>query len=172
MQFSERAGRAAWIGIAVLFTGCVELTQLDLSAPTPDAGPTDAPDSGMLPAGGSGGSGGSGGQGAMDAGADATVGPTDTCRPNPDETDEVCPQICPELCNGQDDDCDQHIDEGTPACMLAHAVSSCTQDGCQVDDCEPYYADCDANPANGCEVALRSDTDHCGACDIACSADN
>jgi len=172
MQFSERAGRAAWIGFALMFAGCVELTQLDVHVPAVDAGSMDTQDSGPLPMGGSGGSGGSGGQGGMDAGPDAAVAPTDTCRPNPDTEDEVCPEICPETCNGEDDDCDQRIDEGTPACVLPNATASCSDDGCQIDDCDAFYADCDADPANGCEASLRSDTSHCGACETACSAEH
>jgi len=56
MQFSERAGRAAWIGFALMFAGCVELTQLDVHVPAVDAGSMDTQDSGPLPMGGSGGS--------------------------------------------------------------------------------------------------------------------
>lgn len=34
--------------------------------------------------------------------------------------------------------------------------------------CPAHFADCDLNPANGCEVNLQSDVTHCGQCDRAC----
>jgi hypothetical protein len=34
--------------------------------------------------------------------------------------------------------------------------------------CEQGYSDCDGNPANGCEVNLTEDADHCGACGTSC----
>ena len=37
--------------------------------------------------------------------------------------------------------------------------------------CDPGYADCDGNPANGCETNLDTDTGNCGSCGTACSVD-
>lgn len=37
--------------------------------------------------------------------------------------------------------------------------------------CEAGRADCDGDPANGCEVDLQSSSDHCGECSRACHAD-
>lgn len=37
--------------------------------------------------------------------------------------------------------------------------------------CGPDTADCDMNPANGCEASLKS-TQHCGACDAPCQLAN
>ncbi|MDY7232701.1 CARDB domain-containing protein [Hyalangium rubrum] len=34
--------------------------------------------------------------------------------------------------------------------------------------CPQGYANCDGNPANGCEVDLTSDADHCGTCGTTC----
>jgi hypothetical protein len=36
-------------------------------------------------------------------------------------------------------------------------------------DCPPGYANCDGNPANGCETSLRSNPRHCGACGRRCT---
>ena len=36
--------------------------------------------------------------------------------------------------------------------------------------CPPGYKDCDGAPTNGCEAALGSDTDNCGACGNVCPA--
>lgn len=35
-------------------------------------------------------------------------------------------------------------------------------------ECAPDTADCNLDPADGCEVQLARDGDHCGACDLAC----
>ncbi|WP_224369607.1 hypothetical protein [Hyalangium versicolor] len=34
--------------------------------------------------------------------------------------------------------------------------------------CAPGYANCDGNPANGCEVNLTEDPNHCGTCSTSC----
>lgn len=36
--------------------------------------------------------------------------------------------------------------------------------------CAVGFADCDGDPGNGCEIDLRSDPRHCGACETACTA--
>jgi hypothetical protein len=51
---------------------------------------------------------------------------------------------------------------------VANGVGSC-RDGECVLDCNRHYADCDLDPATGCEVNLESDTMHCGACEVVCS---
>jgi hypothetical protein len=38
--------------------------------------------------------------------------------------------------------------------------------------CNPGFADCDGNPANGCEVNLNADPTHCGSCTKSCSVAN
>lgn len=48
-----------------------------------------------------------------------------------------------------------------PAC----AGASCTDKGC-----EPYFADCDKDPKNGCEVNLTRDAKNCYACGNVCTA--
>lgn len=55
----------------------------------------------------------------------------------------------------------------------AAADASNTPDVTDVTDaadssCPPGYADCDGNPANGCEVDTRTNTNHCAACRHAC----
>lgn len=55
-----------------------------------------------------------------------------------------------EICDGRDQDCDGEIDEG--------GVCS---------ECGPGLADCDGDPANGCEADLRA-AETCGACDVRC----
>ncbi|AKF07989.1 MopE-related protein [Sandaracinus amylolyticus] len=43
--------------------------------------------------------------------------------------------------------------------------SSCVAGRCT---CDAGFADCDANPATGCEVDTRTDSSHCGACRNVC----
>ena len=47
------------------------------------------------------------------------------------------------------------------------AVAGCSDGACTLT-CLSTYGDCDANTANGCEVALRTDARHCGACGNLC----
>ncbi len=55
-------------------------------------------------------------------------------------------------------------------CELPHAsVNACAAGVCVVGACDAGFADCDGNPANGCEVEVRgADVNNCGACGLAC----
>ncbi|MFO0609192.1 MAG: hypothetical protein U0324_38870 [Polyangiales bacterium] len=55
------------------------------------------------------------------------------------------------------------------ACSLPNATAACGAGACVVAACNPGFADCDRNPANGCEVNLNTDPARCGACITACS---
>jgi len=48
--------------------------------------------------------------------------------------------------------------------------SSCVEGPAYTTPCAMGYADCDGNPANGCEVNLTEDANHCGACGTSCQA--
>jgi hypothetical protein len=54
-------------------------------------------------------------------------------------------------------------------CSLDHAAYYCKNGQCTIGNCIPLYADCDKNPANGCEVDTYDDPDNCGSCGIKCS---
>lgn len=54
-------------------------------------------------------------------------------------------------------------------CTIAHGKGSCSASKCGVASCEPPYADCDKNAANGCETDTSSNDTSCGACGVACS---
>jgi hypothetical protein len=58
------------------------------------------------------------------------------------------------------------------ACAFANAGAACANGACAMGSCHAGFADCDGNPANGCEVALASDAAHCGACNTQCSTDH
>ncbi|MEY4578087.1 MAG: hypothetical protein RL701_2790, partial [Pseudomonadota bacterium] len=55
---------------------------------------------------------------------------------------------------------------GCPALPRTARVS-CERGTCAVGTCEAGYADCDADPSNGCEVDLNT-FDDCGACGASC----
>lgn len=50
----------------------------------------------------------------------------------------------------------------------ANLVITCTAGVCGKGGCVQGYADCDANPANGCEAKLSADPRNCGACGVVC----
>jgi hypothetical protein len=57
------------------------------------------------------------------------------------------------------------------ACALPHATPSCDAGACAVGSCDLGFADCDGNPANGCETDLSS-TASCGSCGLSCALPN
>jgi hypothetical protein len=52
-----------------------------------------------------------------------------------------------------------------------NATSVCTGGTCGIR-CGAGFADCDMNPANGCEVDTSASTMHCGRCGNVCSSNN
>ncbi len=50
------------------------------------------------------------------------------------------------------------------ACSLPNATPTCASGACAIAACNAGFADCDRNPANGCEVNLATDVNNCGAC--------
>jgi hypothetical protein len=53
-------------------------------------------------------------------------------------------------------------------CSLPNATAACAAGVCRIATCNTGYADCDANPANGCEVNLQADARNCGRCGTTC----
>jgi len=51
----------------------------------------------------------------------------------------------------------------------AHAAATCTEGVCGMGPCAAGWADCDGDPANGCETALDT-LANCGACGAGCAA--
>ncbi len=56
------------------------------------------------------------------------------------------------------------------ACALPNAVAGCAGGACVVAACSAGFADCDGQAGNGCEVDLRSNATHCGACGVRCAS--
>lgn len=98
------------------------------------------------------------GDAAIDAGTDADVGDSGTCLPTA------------EACNGDDDDCDERVDEGSTICPqnTPFAVSACTTESrvtrCRVVACFSSRLDCDATPE--CETKVT--VENCGGCETTC----
>ncbi len=55
-------------------------------------------------------------------------------------------------------------------CQNANGSAACTNGAC-VPTCSADWGDCDADPNNGCETSLTANPAHCGACGVACLAD-
>ncbi len=53
-------------------------------------------------------------------------------------------------------------------CRVADGVAACTAGACAVARCNAGFADCNGDPADGCEVTLASNTSNCGSCGRAC----
>jgi hypothetical protein len=91
---------------------------------------------------------------------------------------------CSLVCAGGKADCDSNVTNGCEAdlgnaatcgscrnnCNQLANVMSATCDGgtCKALMCRPGFADCNGDPADGCERSLTSATD-CGACNRACA---
>ena len=103
-----------------------------------------------------------------------------------DDNDGDTYSTAAELCDGDDNDCDESIDEDFDLmtemsnCGSCGAVcdpentdeAACLEGVCSIVTCAEGFADCDGDVSNGCEAELANSMDHCGACDSACALDN
>ena len=73
-----------------------------------------------------------------------------------------CGVVCPQgqICKGGGCTC--------PMCNIPNASAKCINNMCVFDACNPGFADCDNNTANGCEVDLNNDGKNCSACGMTC----
>jgi len=55
-------------------------------------------------------------------------------------------------------------------CLFANATPQCNQGTCEIAECTIGFADCNGDPADGCEVNVGTDPEHCSACDNVCIA--
>ncbi|MFO0630999.1 MAG: hypothetical protein U0325_35970 [Polyangiales bacterium] len=60
---------------------------------------------------------------------------------------------------------------GNACPAVAHASATCAAGRCGFT-CAAGFADCDGDPANGCEADTRTSLAHCGACGRACGVAN
>ncbi|MBK9000918.1 MAG: hypothetical protein IPM35_34795 [Myxococcales bacterium] len=90
---------------------------------------------------------------------------------------------CDLICNPGFGNCDNNIDNGCEtdlnahvsncgscgnACPSANGTPTCVAGKCATGGCSTGYADCDGNPANGCETGTTTDPSHCGTCTTVC----
>lgn len=54
-------------------------------------------------------------------------------------------------------------------CNFANAVGTCSAGSCSIAACNPGFANCNNNSADGCEVQLQSDPANCGGCAVLCN---
>jgi hypothetical protein len=54
------------------------------------------------------------------------------------------------------------------SCNLPNATESCATGTCTITACDMDRGDCNAMPADGCEVDLTRNDMHCGMCGNAC----
>ena len=60
-----------------------------------------------------------------------------------------------EVCNGQDDNCNDVVDEQPEAaCTAANAIAACVEGVCRLTGCNPGFGDCNGSAADGCEAML------------------
>ena len=57
-------------------------------------------------------------------------------------------------------------------CTVANGTAACTAGACSVGACNSGFANCDNNPANGCEVFIFTNVNNCGGCGNVCSLPN
>jgi hypothetical protein len=91
-------------------------------------------------------------------------------------TNSVCGFACNanyHVCNGACADSTSVNSCGTSCtpCQVANATPACTGGNCAIAMCNAGYADCDGNPATGCEASLNSPS-HCGSCTNVCNLPN
>ncbi|MDO9019896.1 MAG: hypothetical protein Q8S73_24755 [Deltaproteobacteria bacterium] len=66
---------------------------------------------------------------------------------------------------------DPHCGACGNRCSFAHAAASCADGRCVMGACDRDFADCNASPADGCEVNIAvGDATHCGGCGRRCPA--
>src|SRR5439155_9544149 len=52
----------------------------------------------------------------------------------------------------------------SPCALPNVSTYTCTAGVCGINVCKSTFADCDFDPANGCEISTSSDPNHCGGC--------
>lgn len=100
---------------------------------------------------------------------DAEAGPADADASIPTPGCDAGERLCNGLCVRSDDPLYGCGGPTCTACAEAHATAACRSGKCVVGACDPGYADCNANPADGCEGDLSLATS-CGACNAVCPA--
>jgi hypothetical protein len=75
-------------------------------------------------------------------------------------------------CEANTDSSLSHCGGCNQSCNLANGSESCVSGTCTLNGCDPGFANCDSNPANGCEINTNTNLSHCGACGALCALPN
>lgn len=161
MRSRRRSGLVALVAGAAAVAGCNaildnkpadELVTEEAGTEPPPATPTD--DSGITPAPRV--------EEDAEAGFDADASiPTPGC--------DAGERLCNGLCVRSDDPLYGCGAASCTACAEQHASAACRAGACVVASCDPGYADCNNEAADGCEGDLSLATS-CGACNAVCPA--
>jgi hypothetical protein len=125
------------------------------------------------------------GSGSIDAAVDGATVPESDAAPDGGKADAAPdgggPLVCPDgflNCNGDvEDGCEAEIATDIDHCGACN--DPCSSDGVatrsRVDGecrpaCDGTHGNCNDDGRDGCEVDLKSDVDHCNACDSTCSS--
>ena len=73
-----------------------------------------------------------------------------------------------DICDGKDNNCNGLIDENE-VYVVKNGLGHCKNGVIRIKQCSEGFADCDADPSNGCEINTNNDNGHCGSCTNACS---
>ncbi len=87
------------------------------------------------------------------------------------DCDDNNPNVFPgavEHCDGIDNNCNGKIDEALKV-TIPNGTGLCNNSVVSVDSCSKGFADCDKDPANGCETDIFNDPENCGSCGNECS---
>lgn len=57
-------------------------------------------------------------------------------------------------------------------CSIPNGVPLCSAGACAIAACNPGYANCDNNVANGCETNTNTSLTNCGSCGLVCTVAN
>jgi len=105
-----------------------------------------------------------------------------TCHDLP-HADTDCTVQCELFCNTGWGDCNHLLSDGCEVSLQtvtncngcgvacprpAHATSACHTNGCGIGNCDAGWADCNANPSDGCETNLATLPPGCGLCGQGC----
>jgi hypothetical protein len=119
----------------------------------------------------------------------ATAQSLTCCTPPPNVASVACVHDTCTIasCNSGYQDCDRNYRNGCEtntntdpnncgacgnACFVPNGTAACSGGTCVVGSCDPGYADCDGNAANGCETNTNTDPNNCGGCGNVCSNNN
>lgn len=85
----------------------------------------------------------------------------------------------PNYHNNDADGCEAHTDtdptqcgDDCKPCVTPNATPACTGGVCVVAQCNPGFANCNTNAADGCEINTKNDPLNCGTCGNVCMIAN